>query len=231
MAAMVVQLGLATMPLGIIGQGVRIDLGHHQRHVGVERQAEELSITIAPGRGDLGRQRARGVAAGREEHDVQAGDSRRSRRPRPRSPGRRTRAWSRPSGPRRTGAGTASGKSRSASRARIISPTRPVAPTTPTRGGLARENLKLTGLRLLKVRRRGACRSRERPAPRIGGAGWGCLASPRTHPTRPAERVVFGVIIGVTRICIGGVDSGEAGRRKVSSLSPCGRGWPPKAVG
>ena len=68
----------------------------------------------------------------------------------------------------------ASGKSRSASSSRIMPPTRPVAPTTPTRGGLDRENLKLTGLRLLKVRRRGSlevswCESRPRASAGLVG--------------------------------------------------------------
>jgi hypothetical protein len=52
---MVEQFGLAMMPRGsVAGDGIRIDLGHHQRDVVVVAEGEVLSITTAPAAANFG---------------------------------------------------------------------------------------------------------------------------------------------------------------------------------
>ncbi len=68
-ASIVVQLGLATMPLGVEGLGV--DLRDHQRHVGVLPPRRRVVDNGRTRGGDLLGQLAGGAAAGGEQDDVE----------------------------------------------------------------------------------------------------------------------------------------------------------------
>ena len=101
MATMVVQLGLATMPLGIDASVGRVDLGHHQRHLGVHPPGRGVVDHDAPRRRPSG---ARAPATRRPRPSTGRCRCRRSRRSAasststsPPPTGRRGR----PSGPRR----------------------------------------------------------------------------------------------------------------------------------
>ncbi len=73
-ATMVVQFGLATMPLGMRPEVVGVDLGHHERHVGVHAPGRGVvDDRSRPRLGDPGRERPGGGGAGREQRDVEAG--------------------------------------------------------------------------------------------------------------------------------------------------------------
>ena len=67
-------VGVGDDALRDVVQRVRIDLGHHQRDVRVRAPGRAVVDHHGAGRGGFGGQLARGVAAGREEHDVQAGE-------------------------------------------------------------------------------------------------------------------------------------------------------------
>ena len=104
MAAMVVQFGLATMPLGRRSRACGLTSDTTSGTSGSIRHAEELSMTTAPAAATRGASARRGGAAGREQRDVEAGVVGGRRRPRRRSRRPATAACARPSGPRRTGA-------------------------------------------------------------------------------------------------------------------------------
>ena len=131
-AAIVVQLGLATMPLRASRSAPGLTSLTTSGTSGSIRQAELLSMTTAPAAANRGASAldvpppAENSATSRPDvgrggvlhDDLAAG---------PRQP------WCPPSGPRRRSAARSTGKPRSASSRRITAPTWPVAPTTPTR--------------------------------------------------------------------------------------------------
>ena len=80
---MVVQFGLAMMPLRAFAIACAVDLGDDSGTSGSMRQADELSITVDARRGELRRQLARRRAAGGEQRDVEARRVGQWRRPRP----------------------------------------------------------------------------------------------------------------------------------------------------
>ena len=151
MATIVVQFGLATMPLGIVSRACGVDLRHHERHVGVHAPRRRVVDDDRAGRGDRAapaparpwRRRRTGRCRGRR--------SRRWRRPRPRSRCRPTasvRPAERAEAKRRI---SSTGKSRSASSLRMTPPTWPVAPNdadthgVEVRAGLHRATSRLEG--------------------------------------------------------------------------------------
>ena len=72
-AAMVVQFGLATMPLGSDVEVLGVDLAHHERDVGVHPPGAGVVDHHGPGRGDARRQLERGTLAVAEQRDVEPG--------------------------------------------------------------------------------------------------------------------------------------------------------------
>ncbi len=59
-------------PLARLGDGVRVDLGDHQRHVGVHPEGRGVVDHDGPGRGERRRERPRGGRSGGEQRDVEA---------------------------------------------------------------------------------------------------------------------------------------------------------------
>ena len=100
MATIVVQLGLATMPFGIESRASALTSGTTSGTSGSMRQADELSITMAPAAATGAPARARWSCRPRTGRG-RARRSRRWRRPRRRSRRPATAACDRPSGPRR----------------------------------------------------------------------------------------------------------------------------------
>ena len=124
---MVVQLGLAMMPLGSTASACGFTSATTSGTSGSERQAEELSITIAPAAAALGASSfeveppAENSTTSRPAKSAVAASS--TTTPSSSLPAERAEANRRR---------LATGKLRSARISRIIEPTRPVAPTTPT---------------------------------------------------------------------------------------------------
>ena len=73
MATMVVQFGLATIPLAMWRQSAGVDLGDHERHVGVHAPRRGVVDDERAGVGQAGGDAARGGCAHRHERDVDAG--------------------------------------------------------------------------------------------------------------------------------------------------------------
>ena len=70
-AAMVVQFGLAMMPLGRLPRGVRVDLGDDERHVRVHPPGRRVVDDHGAGLGDARRELLGAALARREEDDVE----------------------------------------------------------------------------------------------------------------------------------------------------------------
>ena len=100
MATMVVQFGLATMPLGIEAERVGVGLGHDERHVGVHAPGRRVVDDDGAGRGQARGELARHRGGRAAQGEVDARRGRPSRRPRPRCPGRPRAASCRPIEPR-----------------------------------------------------------------------------------------------------------------------------------
>ena len=74
MATMVVQLGLATMPLGMRARAAALTSGTTRGTSGSIRQADELSMTTAPAAANRGASSVEAVGADREQGEVEPGD-------------------------------------------------------------------------------------------------------------------------------------------------------------
>ena len=132
MAAMVVQFGLATMPLGMFASvcgltsattsGTSGSIRHARRVVDDDHAGARRTARRAP---------SSAVASGREQRDVEAGRSRRCRVLDRRSRRRSRAACARRSGPKRSTGSRRPGTSARRARDRMTLPTCPVAPTTP----------------------------------------------------------------------------------------------------
>ena len=73
MATMVVQFGLATMPLGIDASAAALTSGTTRGTSGSMRHADELSMTMAPAAANLGASSRRGRGPAGEQGEIQAG--------------------------------------------------------------------------------------------------------------------------------------------------------------
>ena len=74
MATMVVQLGLATMPLGIEARACGLTSATTRGTSGSMRHADELSTTMAPAAATRGANSFGGGGADRHQGDVEAGE-------------------------------------------------------------------------------------------------------------------------------------------------------------
>ena len=74
MATMVVQLGLATIPLEMLSQRLGVDLGDHQRHLRVHPPGRRVVDDDRAGCREAGRDLPRRRRAGRAQGDVDAGE-------------------------------------------------------------------------------------------------------------------------------------------------------------
>ncbi len=132
MPTMAVQLGLATMPFGIEARAPGLTSLTTRGTSGSMRQADVLSMTIAPAATSLGAICREAVAP--VEHSAM------SRPEKSALAASSTATWPSPQGRRRPAERadakylmSSSGKDRSARTERITVPTCPVAPKTPTR--------------------------------------------------------------------------------------------------
>ena len=130
----VVQFGLPMMPLGRVGRGGGVDLGHDERDVGVHPEGAGVVDRDGAARGG-DRRPLRGDLVGDVEHrDVDAVEDLRRQRQRPRRPRRAPAAAGRPTAPTRPAGSRPRRRVAVESRSSMTVPTAPVAPTTASVG-------------------------------------------------------------------------------------------------